>query len=116
MKKTLLNTIFTLVGVLLTSASFAQFSGDSAVQVPKPAQTVRKIHIRSADPMLIAILLSGVQNYNGSPVPSQLMILSQGGFGGMNGQGGFGNSSNNSMGGFGGMNGQGGFGNSSGGR
>ena len=89
---------------------------DPAVQVPKSTQIVRKIYIRSADPMLIAILLSGTQNYNGSPVPSQLMILGQGSFGGMNGQGGFGNSSNNSSGGFGGMNGQGGFGNSSRGR
>lgn len=105
MRKTILKTFATLSGVLiLASASFAQFND---VQPPK---TVRKIYIRSADPLLIAILLSGTQNYNGSPVPSQLMNLSQAGFGGMNGQGGFGNS-NGGSGGFGGMNGQGGFGN-----
>jgi hypothetical protein len=110
MRKTILKTFAILSGALiLASASFAQ---SNEVQPPK---TVRKIIIRSADPLLIAMLLSGVQNYNGSPVPSQLINLSQGGFGGMNGQGGFGNSTGGS-GGFGGMNGQGGFGNSSGGR
>jgi hypothetical protein len=75
MKKLLL----VITAVMISSALLAQ---DSKV--------TRKIQIRSADPLLIAILLSGQQNFQGSPVPTSLVRLgngTSGGFGGMNGGG-----------------------------
>lgn len=82
--------------LLLATMSFAQFDGsESSV---KSAKVVRKLSIRSADPLLIAMLLSGGQNYFGSPEPTQSSYLfgggMMGGFGGAGGQGGFGNSMN----------------------
>ena len=50
----------------------------------------RKIKIRSADPLLIAMILSGKYTFDLSPEPTSLLRLSDiGGFGG----GGFGNGS-----------------------
>ena len=69
----------------------------TSTQSGKPAKVIRKLIIRSSDPLLIAMLLSGSQNYFGSPEPTQ-SSYSFGGFG------------NNMMGGFGGFSGQGGFG------
>ena len=71
---------------------------DGSESSVKSAKVVRKLSIRSADPLLIAMLLSGGQNYFGSPEPTQSSYLfgggMMGGFGGAGGQGGFGNSMN----------------------
>ncbi len=76
-------------------------------QPNKPTKVIRRIIMRSADPLLISMLLSGSQNYFGSPEPIQSSYLSTGfgmngmfsgmgagmnGFGGMTGNGGFGQS------------------------
>ena len=82
------------------SSCFAQFNGSEPPA--KSAKVVRRLVIRSADPLLIARLLSGNQNYFGSPEPTQSSYTFAGFGGGM-------------MGGFGGASGQGGFGNSMGG-
>lgn len=58
----------------------------------------REIYIRSADPLLIAKILAGTQNWNDSPEPTSLIRMgSNTGFGG---SGGF-NSGNFGGGGFG---------------
>lgn len=68
---------------------------DISVQSGKTAKVIRKVFIRSTDPLLIAMLLSGNQNYFGTPEPTQSSYTitgsSMGGFGGFGGQGGFGN-------------------------
>jgi len=76
-------------------------------QPNKPTKVIRRLVIRSADPLLISMLLSGSQNYFGSPEPIQASYLSTG-FG-MNGM--F-SGMNGGMSGFGGMTGNGGFGQS----
>lgn len=62
----------------------------SSMAVAQDTKVTRKIAIRSADPMLIAMLLSGNPDFLSSPVPTSLMRLgnsTSGGFGGMNGGG-----------------------------
>jgi hypothetical protein len=94
MKK--LFTILTLSAILAASA-FAQ-----------DGKVTRKIIIRSADPQLIAMILSGKYTFDMSPEPTSLSRMGNrnNGFGG----GGFGSGNN---GGFGGNNG--GFGGNNGG-
>lgn len=88
--------------------------GEQNTTIPKKDnKIVRKIYIRSADPALIALLLSGRQDYNGGPEITSLARMRQGGLGGSGfGGGGFGNGGfgNGGFGGQGGFNGgQGGF-------
>ncbi len=63
----------------------------ASVACAQDSKVTRKIQLRSADPLLIALLLSGQQDYQASPVPTSLMRLGNGtgagGFGGMNGGG-----------------------------
>ena len=68
---------------------------------------VRKVYIRSADPLLIAMILSGKYTFDMSPEPTSLARMGSSSFG--NGQ--FGGNFGGSQGGFGG----GGFGGGRGG-
>ncbi|MBS1703374.1 MAG: hypothetical protein JST12_17055 [Armatimonadetes bacterium] len=91
-------------------------NGDTGPKPTDKGKIIRKIYIRSADPALIAMLLSSSsQQYNGSPEPTSISRMgSSSGFGGGgfgSGSGGFGSGS----GGFGGGFGGGGFGGGSGG-
>jgi len=74
-------------------------TNETITQSGKTAKIIRKVFIRSADPLLIAMLLSGNQNYFGSPEPTQssytMLGGTMGGFGGFSGQGGFGRQSGN---------------------
>lgn len=76
----------------------------SDVVVKKDSKPVRRIKIRSADPMFVAYLLSGKQDYNAHPEMST--ILNTGGFQGGNnnfggGSGQMGGQQGGMMGGFG---------------
>ncbi|MDQ2987363.1 MAG: hypothetical protein M3R13_11720, partial [Armatimonadota bacterium] len=68
----------------------APSTGPSTTETPQATQVIRKIQIQHADPYLIALLLSGNQDFAGQPEYS----TQAGGFGGFGGggqgQGGFG--------------------------
>ena len=102
MKKNILTLLAAILALTtLTANTYAN----------KEEGIVRKVYIRSADPLLIAMILSGKYTFDMSPEPTSLARLGSNNFG--NGQfGGQGNSFGGSSGGFGG----GGFGGGRGGR
>ncbi|HLO97967.1 MAG TPA: hypothetical protein VK171_05170, partial [Fimbriimonas sp.] len=71
-------------GVFIIVKKEVVSGGTTTPDVAPPATTtrgiVRKIYIRSADPALIALLIGSTsQNYSGSPEPTSLGRMSQGG-------------------------------------
>lgn len=83
------------VALALTGAAFAQSFGGQSGTPSEDGKVIRRLKIRSADPALIMLLLSGSQSTSTPPEISTVINTGNAGFGGAGNRNGFGGSNSN---------------------